>query len=117
MQFMLMCCFNEAAWERLGEAQRGEIMQAYGQLMGQLKQQGRLLAGGRLDSPATGATVRQQHGKALITDGPFAETKEQLGGYHLVECANQAEAVAIAQQIPTLPFGGAVEVRQVVQAE
>ena len=57
------------------------------------------------------ATVRVSNGKTMVTDGPFAETKEQLGGYHLVECENLDEAIAIAKRFPTLPFGGAVEVR------
>jgi hypothetical protein len=50
-------------------------------------------------------------------DGPFAETKEQLGGYHVIECKDRDEAVAIALRIPTLPAGGAVEVRQILWAE
>jgi hypothetical protein len=57
--------------------------------------------------------VREKNGKRVHTDGPFAETKEQLGGYHLVECQNLDEAIAIAGRIPTLPAGGAVEVRPV----
>lgn len=52
-----------------------------------------------------------ENGKAVLTDGPFAETKEQLGGYHLVDCKELDEALAIAARIPTLPVGGAIEVR------
>ena len=52
-----------------------------------------------------------KNGKTVLTDGPFAETKEQLGGYHVVECRDLDEALAIAARIPTLPAGGAIEVR------
>jgi hypothetical protein len=55
-----------------------------------------------------------QHGENVITDGPFAETKEQLGGYHLIECADRDEATSIAARIPTLRVGGTVEVRPLV---
>ena len=50
----------------------------------------------------------------MVTDGPYAETKEQFGGYHLIECKDLDEAVSIAMRIPTLPFGGAIEVRPLV---
>ena len=56
-------------------------------------------------------------GKAVLTDGPYAETKELLGGYHLIECKDRDEAVAIARRIPTLPVGGVVEVRPVLETE
>jgi hypothetical protein len=62
-------------------------------------------------------TVRDHNGKAAATDGPFAETKEQLGGYHVVECRDREEALSLAKQIPTLAFGGAVEVRRIAFAE
>jgi hypothetical protein len=117
MQFLLMCCFDEAAWARLPDAQRAKIMDDYGALVHELKNSGRLLAGAKLDTCASAVTVRARNGKPLMTDGPFAETKEQLGGYHLVECKDRAEAVAIAQRIPTLAAGGAVEVRPLLQME
>jgi hypothetical protein len=52
-----------------------------------------------------------KNGRTVLTDGPFAETKEQLGGYHLIDCTDLNEAMAIAARIPTLPAGGSVEVR------
>lgn len=59
------------------------------------------------------STLRSKNGRPVVTDGPFAETKEQLGGYHLIECADRDEAVSIASGIPTLRIGGTVEVREV----
>jgi hypothetical protein len=117
MQFMLFCCIDENDWHNLPEAQRGQIMEQYGEWVGTLKRDGRLLAGAKLDDSSRAVTVRQRAGKPDITDGPYAETKEQLGGYHLLECRDRAEAIALAQKIPTLPFGGTIEVRAVVQSE
>ena len=117
MQYLLMCCFDEAAWGKLPDVQRDRIMDEYGQLMHELKTSGRLLAGAKLDQSASAVTVRQKNGKALITDGPFAESKEQLGGYHLIKCKDRDEAVAIALRIPTLPAGGLIEVRPLLWGE
>ena len=76
-----------------------------------MKKGGRLCGGAKLDACAKAVSVRVKDGKPAIVDGPFAETKEQLGGYHLVECRDLNEALSIAARIPTLPAGGAIEVR------
>jgi hypothetical protein len=117
MQYLLMCCANEAAWAKLPEEERGRIMGEYGKLLHELKTSGRLLAGAQLDRTASAVTVREKNGKPFITDGPFAETKEQLGGYHLIECKDRDEAVSIALRIPTLAVGGLIEVRPLVYVE
>ena len=111
MQYLLLCCFDEKQWDEIPESQRDAIMREYGELVQSLDQSGHHLAGARLQSSSTAATVRSKNGKPVITDGPFAETKEQLGGYHLVECKDLDEAISIAKRFPTLPYGGAVEVR------
>jgi hypothetical protein len=117
MQYLLMCCANEARWASLPESQRAGIIEEYGKLIQELKKTGRLLAGAQLDRCASAVTVREKNGKPVITDGPFAETREQLGGYHLIECKDRDEAVAIALRIPTLPAGGTIEVRPLVYTE
>jgi hypothetical protein len=117
MQYLLMCCFDEAHWAKLPGTERERIMGDYGKLIQELAASGRLLAGAQLDRSTSAITVRERNGKPLITDGPFAETKEQLGGYHLIECADRDEAVAIALRIPTLPAGGSIEVRPVLGLE
>ena len=61
--------------------------------------------------------MRVKNGRTVLTDGPFAETKEQLGGYHLIECMDLNEAMSIAARIPTLPVGGSVEVRCIAELE
>jgi len=117
MQFLLMCCIDETMWEKLPESQRGAIMNDYRKLIDQLKTDGRLLTGAKLDGSASAVTVREKNGKPLVVDGPFAETKEQLGGYHLVECRDREEAIKIAQRIPTLAVGGLIEVRAIQHTE
>jgi hypothetical protein len=117
MQYLLMCCADEVQWAKLPDSQRAKIMEDYGKLILELKNSGRLLAGAKLDRSASAVTVREKNGKPVITDGPFAETKEQLGGYHLIECQDRDEAVAIALRIPTLAAGGLIEVRRLVYVE
>ena len=111
MRYLLMCCFDEKRWEAIPESQRGRIMREYGELLQGLDKSGQHLASAKLQSSSAATTVRGRNGKPVVTDGPFAETKEQLGGYHLVECKDLDEAIAIAKRIPTIPFGGTVEVR------
>ena len=111
MRYLLLCCIEEKRWEAIPEAQRGGIMRKYGELLESLDRSGQHLASAQLQPVATATTIRGRNGKPAVTDGPFAETKEQLGGYHLVECKDLDEAIAIAKRIPTIPYGGAVEVR------
>jgi|SRR5882672_12231340 len=111
MKYLLLCCFDEKRWEAIPDSQRAGIMRDYGALMQSLDRSGHHLAGAKLQSSSAATTVRGGNGKPAVTDGPFAETKEQLGGYHLIECRNLDEAISIAKRIPTIPYGGTVEVR------
>ena len=117
MQYMLMCCFDENTWEKLSDAQKGKIMKEYGEVVQSLVKSGHFRGGGQLYPTSSATTVRMKNGAPVFTDGPFAETKEQLGGYHLVECRDLDEAISIAARIPTLPAGGAIEVRPVAMPE
>ena len=114
MQYLLMCYFNEKQWAKIPESQRGEIMREYGQFVEGIVKSGHYRAGAMLQLSSSAATVRGKNGKRVITDGPFAETKEQLGGYHLIECKDFDEATAIAVRIPTIRVGGSVEIRPLV---
>jgi len=114
MQYLLLCCFDEKRWHAIPEAQRDGIMRDYGALIQSLDRSGHHLASAKLQSSPTATTVRSRNGKLAVTDGPFAETKEQVGGYHLVECKDLDEAISIAKRIPTIPYGGTVEVRPLV---
>jgi hypothetical protein len=111
MQYMLMCCIDEREWHALPAESRDRVMQEYGEFVQAIVKSGHYRAGGKLQAASIGRTVRERQGRLITTDGPFAETKEQLGGYHLVECKDLDEAVAIAARIPTLRVGGAIEVR------
>jgi hypothetical protein len=106
-----MCCFDENLWANMPEAQKDKLMGKYGEFIQSIVKSGHFRGGARLDPTSMATTVRNKNGKPVITDGPFAETKEQLGGYHLIECKDLDEAISIAARIPTLPAGGAIEVR------
>jgi hypothetical protein len=79
-----------------------------------LRDDPRCLGGAHLQPAETATTVRESGGGALITDGPFADTKEVLGGYYVLDAANLDDALEFAQQIPAIRLGGAVEVRPLV---
>ncbi|MGH6636117.1 MAG: YciI family protein [Gammaproteobacteria bacterium] len=113
MQYMLMCCFDEKRWVNMPETQKDQIMEQYGEVLETLVKSGHYRGGAQLHPIATATTVRKKDGKPVITDGPFAETKEQLGGYHLIDCKDLDEAISIAARIPTLPAGGVIEVRPI----
>jgi hypothetical protein len=114
MQYLLMIYQDETCWAQMPDAQQGQIMQEYRVFIQGVVTSGHFRAGARLQPTSMATTVREQHGQWVITDGPFAETKEQLRGYHLVECQDLDEALAIAGRIPTLRVGAAIEVRPVV---
>ena len=111
MQYLLMCCFEEKAWNAIPEQEREVVMREYGAWIDSATASGQYLAGGKLKQSSLSTTVRVKNGKPVITDGPFAETREQLGGYHIVECKDLDEALALAARVPTLKVGGTMEVR------
>lgn len=115
MQYLLLCRFNEDAWNAIPEARREEIMEEYYAVLDGLEREGKHLATGKLQPVAAGRTVRHANGRP-VTDGPFMETKEHLGGYHVVEAESMEEASAMAARFPTLEHGGVMEVRPLESA-
>ena len=113
MKYMLLIYADERVWEGK-EAARVECYEESTQLAQELASAGQYLAASPLHSVATATSVRVREGKRLVTDGPFAETREQLGGYFLVEAGDVDEAVAIAGRIPGARVG-TVEVRPVME--
>ena len=111
MQYLLLIYEDEKVWNTLSEAERGKIYGEYMTLTSDIKNSGHWKGGNPLQPVHTATTVRVRDGKVSTTDGPFAETREQLGGYYLVECSDLDEALSIAGRIPSLRAGGAVEVR------
>jgi hypothetical protein len=114
MKYMLLIYEDEKAWASLSEAERQRIMAAYRQLSAQFQTGGNYVTGSQL-APTTAATsVRVHQGKRLLTDGPFAETKEQLGGYYVIQAKDLDEALALAAQVPAA-VTGTVEVRPLIE--
>lgn len=113
MQYLLLIYHQESEWEKLSEAERGYWMKEFREFGKSITQSGHFRAGSQLHPASKATTVRVRDGKKLVTDGPFAETKEQLGGYYLIEAKDLDDAVAIAARIPSAPFGS-VEVRPLV---
>ena len=109
MQYLLLI-HHEA--QGLTASELSQMMQQYMEFTQDLVKSGKFKAGDRLESSAGGTTVRVRNGKTVATDGPFAETKEQLGGYYIVDAKDRDEAVAIAARIPGARTGS-VEVRAI----
>ena len=109
---MLLINSEESFYHTVSEEEMGKIMAGYGKFTEELAAAGAMVHAARLRPVATATTVRVRDGKLSTTDGPFAETKEQLGGYYIVEAANLDEAIAWAQKIPTASYGS-IEVRPV----
>ncbi|HET9249600.1 MAG TPA: YciI family protein [Actinomycetota bacterium] len=113
MQYLLLIYGDEQAWESMMPEEQGEAMQGWTDYTQWLKDTGLYLGGDALAPTTAATTVRVRDGQTLTTDGPFAETKEQLGGYYLIEAANLDDAIAAAARCPGA-FGGTMEVRPVV---
>lgn len=115
MNYLLLIQEDEKAWAQLSDEQTAPIMREYRALRDDLQASGHFVGGAQLH-PSTSATlVKVRDGKPIVTDGPFAETREQIGGYFLIEAANLDEAIRIAQRIPSARTG-TIEVRPVVSA-
>jgi hypothetical protein len=113
MQYLLLIYHGEEQWEALSEPERQAIYGEYRALRADLEKAGKFIGGSQLQPTATATVIRVRNGSKSVTDGPFAETKEQLGGYFLVEANNLDEAMDIAARIPSARMGS-IEVRPVV---
>ena len=110
MQFLLFLTDVETEQLKPGDPGFAERMAGYVAFTEKVTASGQLVASGKLRPTREAATVRVRGGDVLVTDGPFAETKEQIGGFYLLECEDREEALALAAQIPTARHGS-VEVR------
>jgi hypothetical protein len=111
MKYMLLIYSDENAWT---ESEREQCFAESIELTQQLHEKGQYLGSSPLHPVATATSVRIRDGKKLVTDGPFAETREQLGGYFLIDARDLDEAIAIAGQIPSV-HKGTVEIRPVLE--
>ena len=112
MQYMLMIYSNEADNLAASEADKGAMLAAYGAYTEALKQAGVLVAGDRLRPTNASTTVRVASGKTQVLNGPYAETKEQLGGYYLIDVADLDVAISWAARCPAASYG-TMEVRPI----
>jgi hypothetical protein len=112
MQYLLMIYQNEVEYAKNDPATSQRMMEEYGAFTQSIIKSGNFKAGDRLQPTTTATTVRVRDGKTLTTDGPFAETREQLGGYYMIEAKNLDEAIGIAARIPGARIGS-IEVRPI----
>jgi hypothetical protein len=114
VQYMLLIYDDPKVWEELSEGDRNAMTGEYFGYTESLQKAGVLVEGAPLESTQTATTVRQRDGRQLITDGPFAETREVLGGYYVLECESLDDALAHAGRCPSARFGS-IEVRPIMQ--
>ena len=112
MQYLLMVYANEGGWDQMTEAEQQQGIAAYTAYTEALTKAGVLRGGNRLQPAATATTVRLAGGKSQVLDGPYADSKEQLGGYYLIEAADLDAAIAWAARCPGAGHG-IMEVRPV----
>jgi hypothetical protein len=112
MQYLMLIYHEEERWAKLTETEKQNFYAGFRGLRADLEQQNKFKGGNQLQPTSTATTIRVRDGKTSVTDGPFAETKEQLGGYILVDASSQDDAVAIAARIPSAAMGS-IEVRPV----
>lgn len=114
MKYMLLIYNRPGFVEELTDLERTELFGEVDALMAELTESGELIGGQALADPSTTRTIRQQSGQIAVTDGPFVESKEQFGGYVAVDCESLDRAIEIAERWPDVRFGGAMEVRAIM---
>jgi hypothetical protein len=113
MQYMCLIYDDEQVFQNMAEDERNKVFGEYGSFTESIRENGSYVAGDALQPTSTATTVRIRDGKTLVTDGPFAETKETLGGFYVLECKDLDEAIDWAAKIPGATTG-CVEVRPVI---
>jgi hypothetical protein len=113
MKYLCLIYENEKNWETMPPAESEAIMNQYFSFTEEIRKNGKYVAGEALQPTGTATTVRVRNGKVSTTDGPFAETKEQLGGFYMIEASDLNDAIQVAAKIPSARLGS-IEVRPVV---
>jgi len=116
MQYVFLLYADEGAWNSLDEEAQGATMAEHEAATEAMKAQGAYVGGEALEPSESAATLRIRDGEEVVTDGPFVEAKEMLGGFYLVECASREDALRWAARLPEARIGG-VEVRPVLDFE
>jgi hypothetical protein len=114
MKYLCLIYENEAAWATMSKEEGDKVMNEYFTFTADTKKSGHYVAGEALQPVASASTVRVRKGKLATTDGPFAETKEQLGGFYLIEAKDLNDAIQVASRIPAAKTGS-IEVRPIMK--
>jgi hypothetical protein len=114
MKYLLLICGEEKAWATMPDADRQRLMAEFRQFTRDIQSSGQYVGGSQLQPSTAATSVRVRDGKRLVTDGPFAETREQLGGYYIVDVKNLDEAIGLAARIPSVRTG-TIEVRPLIE--
>jgi hypothetical protein len=114
MKYLLMCCHEEKKMGAMSKSECDTVMDETSAYCDALQKSGHLIAAEPLESVQTAVTVRVRAGKLSVTDGPFAETKEQVGGFFLINARDLNEAIQVASKFPSVRFGS-MEVRPVME--
>jgi len=113
MKYLCLIYDDESHWTKRSADENGKLMGEYGAFTSAIKASGHYVGGNALQPTSTATTVRVRNGKVSTTDGPYAETKEQLGGFYLVEAKDLNDAIQLAARIPAARDGG-IEVRPIM---
>jgi len=114
MRYMLLLYHDDQLFPKPGTAEEGQLYQGYARFHEEVQKIGATGGSERLRPPSDATTVRVRKGKRVTTDGPFAETKEQLAGYYLLDCKDLDEALELAAILPSAQYGS-VEVRPIFE--
>ena len=118
MKFLLIMHLNPDVWDGLTEEERSEIGGGHGAFIDAITKSGEMITTQALADPSQSAVVRVRGGQPVVTDGPYLEAKEYLGGFYLIDCENKERAIELAAQVPDAAIEGlGVEVRQVMFAD
>jgi hypothetical protein len=117
MKYVLLLYGDEGRWANMTQEEAAADMERWSAFGQELTESGAFVAGEGLDPTSSAITVRIKDGEVVHTDGPFAETREQLGGFYLLECPDLDAALAWAAKVPDLGEAGSVEVRPVMDYE
>jgi hypothetical protein len=117
MRYMLLIVGDESRYDGMSDEERAASLGAWADYTKELSDSGAFVSGDGLQSSTTATTLRVEGGERLLTDGPFVETKEQIGGFYVIECKNLDEAIDWAAKLPHVASGGITEIRPVMEYE
>lgn len=115
MKYLALIYGSSDRWQSMSSEEQESMRDQYRTFADEAGRRGALVGGFELEAASTATTLRSGDNGPIVTDGPFAETKEQLGGYFLLECDSLDDAIELAGTIPAATQGGAVEVRPVLE--